>query len=55
MVQHIHQIAREFGLKTVAEFVEDLETSQILAQIGVDYAQGYFFGYPVAGPSPTEE
>ena len=49
MVTHIHQVAKEFGLKTVAEFVEDPETAKILAEIGVDYAQGYFFGLPVAG------
>lgn len=48
MVQHIHQMAREFGLKTVAEFVEDEETAKILTQMGVDYAQGYYYGRPAA-------
>ena len=51
MVTHIHQVAKEFGLKTVAEFVEDEQTAKILAEIGVDYAQGYYYGYP---SSPTE-
>ena len=46
MVTHIHQVAKEFGLKTVAEFVEDEETARILAKIGVDYAQGYYYGHP---------
>ncbi len=48
MVTHIHQVAKEFGLKTVAEFVEDEETAKILAEIGVDYAQGYYYGHPAA-------
>lgn len=48
MVQHIHQMAKEFGLKTVAEFVEDEETAKILVEIGVDFAQGYYYGRPAA-------
>ena len=49
MVTHIHQVAKEFGLKTVAEFVEDEETAKILAEIGVDYAQGFYYGHPATG------
>lgn len=46
MVEHINSMAHEFGLKTVAEFVEDEMTAQMLARMGVDYAQGYYFGRP---------
>ncbi|MDD5056433.1 MAG: EAL domain-containing protein [Sideroxydans sp.] len=46
MVEHINSMAHQFGLKTVAEFVEDEMTAQILAEIGVDYAQGYYYGRP---------
>lgn len=46
MVDHIHRMAHEFGLKTVAEFVEDESTAEVLIALGVDYAQGYHFGYP---------
>jgi len=46
MVTHINSMAHEFGLKTVAEFVEDELTAKILVEIGVDYAQGYYFGHP---------
>ena len=35
-----------FGLETVAECVEDGETAKFLMQLGVDYMQGYYFGYP---------
>lgn len=46
MVEHINSMAHQFGLKTVAEFVEDEVTAKIIAEIGVDYAQGYYFGRP---------
>jgi EAL domain-containing protein (putative c-di-GMP-specific phosphodiesterase class I) len=39
-------MAHEFALKTVAEFVEDEATAEMLAALGVDYAQGYFYGRP---------
>jgi diguanylate cyclase (GGDEF)-like protein len=45
-VKHIHQIAKEFGKQTIAEYVEDEETLNILREIGVDYAQGYHYGRP---------
>jgi diguanylate cyclase (GGDEF)-like protein len=44
MVEHIHSMASQFGLKTVAEFVEDEATNQMLMEIGVDFAQGYHYG-----------
>lgn len=46
MVEHINSMAHEFGLKTVAEFVEDEMTAKMLAEMGVDYAQGYYLGRP---------
>jgi len=46
IVEQINTMAHKFGLKTVAEFVEDEATARILVEIGVDYAQGYYFGYP---------
>ena len=46
MVAHINGMAHEFGLKTVAEFVEDEMTAKILTELGVDYAQGYYYGRP---------
>jgi diguanylate cyclase (GGDEF)-like protein len=48
MVEHINRMAHEFGLKTIAEFVEDEATARMLAEIGVDSAQGYYFGRPGA-------
>jgi diguanylate cyclase (GGDEF)-like protein len=46
MVEHINDMAHQFGLKTVAEFVEDEATAKMLAEIGVDYAQGHYYGLP---------
>lgn len=50
MVEHIHGMAREFGLLTIAEFVEDAETSRMLCDIGIDLGQGYHYGHPLASP-----
>jgi EAL domain-containing protein (putative c-di-GMP-specific phosphodiesterase class I) len=47
MVQAIINLAQLFGLKTVAEGVEDAETAQKLRDLGVDYLQGYWFGKPM--------
>jgi diguanylate cyclase (GGDEF)-like protein len=46
IVEQINSMAHQFGLKTVAEFVEDELTANMLAKIGVDYAQGYYYGHP---------
>jgi EAL domain-containing protein (putative c-di-GMP-specific phosphodiesterase class I) len=35
-----------FGAKSIAEHVEDQRTLEALTRMGVDYAQGYFFGKP---------
>ena len=34
------------GFKTVAEFVHSKEIYEIVKEMGVDYAQGYYFGEP---------
>lgn len=46
MVKSINEIGHVMGLKTIAEFVESKEILEKLAEIGVDYAQGYGIGYP---------
>lgn len=47
MVQSINTIGHTMGLKTIAEFVESEGIMLRLAEIGVDYAQGYHIGRPV--------
>jgi len=39
-------LARGFDLKTVGEGVENQETLELLAEMGVDYAQGFHLGAP---------
>ncbi len=46
-VQAIVQIARGLGKTTIAEFVQDDVTTQMLREYGVDMAQGYHLGRPV--------
>ncbi len=46
IVEQINNMAHKFGLKTVAEFVEDEATAKMLVEIGVDFAQGYYYGRP---------
>jgi len=41
------QLARSFGMETVAEWVGDELTAQMLADSGVDYLQGFHFGKPL--------
>ncbi len=41
MVRAINDIGHTVGAKTIAEFVEDEATVQILRDMGVNYAQGY--------------
>lgn len=45
-VRAILEVARGLGKHTVAEFVEDAATLARLAELGVDYAQGYHLSRP---------
>jgi diguanylate cyclase (GGDEF)-like protein len=47
-VKAIVQIARGLGKTTIAEFVQDDDTTRMLREYGVDMAQGYHLGRPVA-------
>ena len=42
----IHAACKEIGVRTIAELVELRETAQKLAEIGIDYAQGYGVAKP---------
>jgi diguanylate cyclase (GGDEF)-like protein/PAS domain S-box-containing protein len=53
MVAAINEIGHVMGLKTIAEFVEDDETRNLLAAMGVDYIQGYLVDTPE--PFPLQE
>ncbi len=51
VVRAVLNVARDFGLTTVAEGVEDAETFELLKRLGVDCAQGYYFGRPAPLPA----
>ncbi|HEX3047866.1 MAG TPA: EAL domain-containing protein [Bacillota bacterium] len=46
LVQAMQDLAKALNLETVAEFVGNAETVQILKEIGVTYGQGYYLGRP---------
>lgn len=46
LLKTIIYLARQLGLNTIAEFVENEETQELLEQNGVDYSQGYLFSQP---------
>jgi EAL domain-containing protein (putative c-di-GMP-specific phosphodiesterase class I) len=50
IVRAIAEVARGLGKTTVAEFVEDQETLDLLKRLGIDAAQGYHLGKPTPTP-----
>jgi EAL domain-containing protein (putative c-di-GMP-specific phosphodiesterase class I) len=51
MVKSINEIGHVFGLKTIAEYVENDEILDEMRKIGLDFVQGYAIGKP----APLEE
>lgn len=50
MIKLIAEIGREAGMQTIAEYVQNAESLELLGELGVDMVQGYFVGRPVAEP-----
>ncbi|AHE96746.1 hypothetical protein THERU_01390 [Thermocrinis ruber] len=50
-IEGIVNVAKKMGIKTIAEFVEDEEVFEVVKDLGIDYAQGYYLGKP----EPLEE
>lgn len=46
IVEAIVAVARNLGMKSLAEWVEDAKTLETLADLGVDYVQGYAIARP---------
>jgi diguanylate cyclase (GGDEF)-like protein len=46
IVEAIVALARNLGIQSVAEWVEDLDTLRALQEIGVDYVQGFLIARP---------
>jgi len=50
-VRTLVDLAKNFRLETVAEWVGSEEDAKLLADFGVDYFQGYYFGEPDICPA----
>jgi|GEM_PF-444724 len=46
-VQNIAHLARELGMKTIAEYVSNDDIFRIVRDIGIDASQGYYFFEPM--------
>ena len=46
IVQAVSDIAKAFGRKTVAEYVESKDILECVRKVGIDYGQGYYFSPP---------
>jgi diguanylate cyclase (GGDEF)-like protein len=46
LIRALVDVARAFNLHTIAEFVEDASVLELLAELGVNYAQGYHIEKP---------
>ncbi|MBI3675633.1 MAG: bifunctional diguanylate cyclase/phosphodiesterase [Proteobacteria bacterium] len=49
-VRTLIDLAKNFDLKTVAEWVSSEEDARLLKSFGIDYFQGFFLGEPVVDP-----
>jgi EAL domain-containing protein (putative c-di-GMP-specific phosphodiesterase class I) len=49
-VRTLVDLAKNFRLETVAEWVSSEEDAKLLLELGVDYCQGYYFGQPTVSP-----
>jgi diguanylate cyclase (GGDEF)-like protein len=50
MIKLIAEVGREANMQTVAEYVQDAASLELLGELGVDLAQGYFVGRPTRRP-----
>ena len=50
-VRMLVELAKNFGIETVAEWVDSDEDAAVLLSLGVDYFQGFHFGSPEISPA----
>ena len=50
-IEGIVSVAKKMGIKTIAEYVENEKVLEVVKDLGIDYAQGYYLGKP----EPLEE
>ena len=47
VVETIVEFAKKNNIKTIAEYVHDEETYEIVKELGIDYAQGFYLAEPL--------
>jgi len=55
ILRAIREVAKIRGIKTVAECVESREQYELLGELGIDYAQGFYIGRPRSRPYVQSE
>ncbi|MFB3103729.1 MAG: EAL domain-containing protein, partial [Pseudomonadales bacterium] len=50
IVKAVSDNARLLGKSTIAEYIEDEKTLNLVRKLGIDYAQGFFIGKPTLTP-----
>jgi len=55
MVRSMKEVADAVGIRTIAEYVEDKATMEVLRAAGIDYLQGYYLGRPKPMSNGSEE
>jgi len=55
IVRHLQAMASDMGLVTVAEFIGDQRTADLLRDMGVDWGQGFHFGRPKVVPARSAQ
>ncbi|MGO9752789.1 MAG: putative bifunctional diguanylate cyclase/phosphodiesterase [Solirubrobacteraceae bacterium] len=48
LIKAVVDIATGMGKETIAEFVDDEQTTRLVTQLGVNYGQGFHLGHPTA-------
>ena len=54
IVKSVIQLARDMGLESVAEGVENADAARLLTELGIDHLQGYYFSPPVSAREFTQ-
>lgn len=54
VIENVINLAKDLDLKIVAEGVETLESANVLANLGCDIAQGYYYSRPIPMPDFKE-
>jgi EAL domain-containing protein (putative c-di-GMP-specific phosphodiesterase class I) len=52
VIGKLAEFAAQFGLSTIAEGIETVETCELLRELGINLMQGYYFGKPAAQMQP---